>query len=98
MQLWYEARDRFIRNASEHGTYNQKLAKLLAPEFTQDVAAVPGAKCSNLEISNIAPRCGTIQEAVPEEKHNAIAGEMIPSEPCAGKQWKLPFTVAPYTK
>ena len=36
MQLWYEDMIRFMRDASEYGTYNQELAELLAPELTLD--------------------------------------------------------------
>ena len=104
MQLWYEDMVRFMRDASEYGTYNQELAKLLAPEFTQDshicdagcglgylsLALAPHAghitsveknpdavavleeNCRNLGITNITPRCGTIQEAVPAQKYDAM--------------------------
>ena len=37
MQLWYEDMIRFMRDASEYGTYNQELASLLAPELTRDM-------------------------------------------------------------
>lgn len=37
MQLWVEDMIRFMRDASEYGTYNQELANLLAPELTRDM-------------------------------------------------------------
>ena len=33
MQLWYEDMVRFMRDASEYGTYNQELARMLAPNL-----------------------------------------------------------------
>lgn len=104
MQLWYEDMVRFMRDASEYGTYNQELAKMLAPEFTQDshicdagcglgylslalapyaghitsveknsdAVAVLEENCRNLAITNITPRCGTVQEAVPAQKYDAM--------------------------
>ena len=37
MQLWFEDMIRFMRDASEYGTYNQELAKRLAPELTKQM-------------------------------------------------------------
>lgn len=37
MQLWYEDMVRFMRDASEYGTYNQELAKRLAPELNHNM-------------------------------------------------------------
>ena len=37
MQLWYEDMIRFMRDASEYGTYNQKLAEVLAPALTKNM-------------------------------------------------------------
>lgn len=37
MQYWYEDMVRFMRDASEYGTYNQELAQLLAPHLTKDM-------------------------------------------------------------
>lgn len=35
MQLWYKDMVRFMKDASEFGTYNQELARLLAPHLTK---------------------------------------------------------------
>lgn len=104
MQLWYKDMVRFMRDASEYGTYNQELAKLLAPYLTKDMhicdagcglgylslalapyagritsveknpdaVAVLEDNCRKLEITNITPRCGTIQEVIPEQKYDAM--------------------------
>lgn len=104
MQLWYEDMVRFMRDASEYGTYNQELARLLAPHLTKDMhicdagcglgylslalapfaghvtsveknpdaSAVLEDNCRKLGITNITPRCGTIQEVIPEEKYDAM--------------------------
>ncbi|MBQ8238056.1 MAG: methyltransferase domain-containing protein [Oscillospiraceae bacterium] len=37
MQLWFEDMIRFMRDASEYGTYNQELVKRLAPDMTKDM-------------------------------------------------------------
>lgn len=37
MQLWEEDMVRFMRDASEYGDYNQRLAAMLAPELGRDV-------------------------------------------------------------
>lgn len=104
IQLWYEDMVRFMRDASEYGTYNQELAKLLAPELTRDshicdagcglgylslalaplvgkitsveknpdAVAVLEENCRTRKITNIEPRCGTIQEVIPEEKYDVM--------------------------
>jgi len=36
MQLWYEDMVRFMKDASEYGTYNQELAKMMAPYLSKD--------------------------------------------------------------
>lgn len=104
MQLWYEDMVRFMRDASEYGTYNQELARILAPNLNRqmhicdagcglgylslalaphagritsvernpDAVAVLENNCRKLGITNITPRCGAIQEVVPEEKYDAM--------------------------
>ena len=104
MQLWYEDMVRFMRDASEYGTYNQELARKLAPELSRDMhicdagcglgylslalspyayqvtsveknpdaLAVLKENCRIREITNIVPRCGTIQEVIPERKYDAM--------------------------
>ena len=104
MQLWYEDMVRFMRDASEYGTYNQELADMLAPYLTKemhicdagcglgylslalapyagrvtaveknpDALAVLEENCRNLGIANIEPRCGVIQEVLPERKYDAM--------------------------
>lgn len=104
MQFWYEDMVRFMRDASEYGTYNQELVKLLAPELTKSIhicdagcglgylslalspyvgkvssveknpaaVAVLEENCRRFGIANIVPRCGTIQEAIPEEKYDTM--------------------------
>lgn len=104
MQLWYKDMVRFMRDASEYGTYNQELAKLLAPELTKqmhicdagcglgylslalspyvgritsvemnpDAVNVLKENCLRENITNITPRCGKIQEVVPEEQYDAM--------------------------
>lgn len=37
MQLWYKDMVRFMRDASEYGTYNQELASLLSPNLTKEM-------------------------------------------------------------
>lgn len=36
MQLWYEDMVRFMKDASEYGTYNQELTKMMVPHLTKD--------------------------------------------------------------
>ena len=104
MHLWYEDMVRFMRDASEYGSYNQTLAKMLAPYLTKDMricdagcglgylslalapcvghitsveknpnaVAVLEDNCRKLGITNIEPRCSTIQEAVPEQKYDSM--------------------------
>lgn len=104
MQLWYEDMVRFMRDASEYGTYNQELARMLAPEFSKDMhicdagcglgylslalapyvgqvssveknpdaLAVLKENCRAKGINNITPRCGTIQDVIPERKYDAM--------------------------
>lgn len=104
MQLWYEDMVRFMRDASEYGTYNQELVKLMAPylkkdmhicdagcglgylslalaphvrqvtsvEKNPDAIAVLADNCLRLGIHNITPRCGGIDEVIPEEKYDAM--------------------------
>lgn len=104
MQLWYEDMVRFMRDASEYGTYNQELTALLAPYLTKDMTicdagcglgylslalaphvgrvvsvdrnheavAVLEENCRTLGVENVAPRCGSIQDAAPEEKYDAM--------------------------
>ena len=104
MQLWYEDMVRFMRDASEYGNYNQKLAELLAPHLTNDLhicdagcglgylslalapyvdritsveknpdaVAVLEENCRRYGYTNITPRCGAIQEVIPEKKYDAM--------------------------
>ena len=104
MHLWYKDMVRFMRDASEYGTYNQELAKMLAPALTKDMhicdagcglgylslalapyagyitsveknpdaLAVLKENCRDLGIINVTPRCGTVQEAMPQKKYDAM--------------------------
>ena len=104
MQLWYEDMVRFMRDASEYGTYNQELARMLAPnlgkhlricdagcglgylslalspyvgqvtsvEKNPDAVAVLKENCRQRGITNITPRCGTMQEVIPEQPYDAM--------------------------
>ena len=104
MQLWYEDMVRFMRDASEYGTYNEELAAILGPQLTKqthvcdagcglgylslalapyveritavernpDAVAVLEDNCRARGITNITPRCGAIQDVIPEEKYDAM--------------------------
>lgn len=104
MQLWYEDMVRFMHDASEYGTYNQELAKMMAPHLTgethicdagcglgylslalapyvrqvtsveknPDAVAVLEENCRRFGFDNIMPRCGELEETVPEKKYDAM--------------------------
>ena len=104
MQLWYKDMVRFMRDASEYGTYNQELSKLLSPYLTKDMricdcgsglgylslalapyvghitsvemnpdaAAVLRENCRRFGIDNVTSVCSVLQDAVPEEKYDAM--------------------------
>lgn len=104
MELWYEDMVRFMRDASEYGTYNQELAARLAPDLTSDLKicdagcglgylslalsplvaqvtsveknpdalAILRENCLHRGIANICPRCGLIQETIPDQKYDAM--------------------------
>lgn len=104
LHYWWEDMVRFMRDASEYGTYNQALADRLAPhldttmhicdagcglgylslalspyagqitsvEQNPDAVAVLRANCETRGITNIVPRCGTVQSVVPENPYDAM--------------------------
>lgn len=57
MELWYEDMVRFMRDASEYGSYNQSLAKRLAPALNREMT-VCDAGCGlgylSLELAKLA--------------------------------------------
>lgn len=90
MQLWYEDMIRFMRDASEYGTYNQELAKRLAPDLTKQMHICDaGCGLGYLSLA-LAPYVGRITSvdrnpeplAVLEENCRALGLENI--TPCVG--------------
>ena len=104
LHYWWEDMVRFMRDASEYGTYNQEIADRLAPhldtsmricdagcglgylslalspyagqitsvEQNPDAVAVLAANCEARGITNIVPRCGTVQSVVPGTPYDAM--------------------------
>lgn len=71
MQLWYEDMVRFMRDASEYGTYNQKLAELLSPHLTKQMH-ICDAGCGLGYLSlELAPYAGQITSV--ERNPDAVA-------------------------
>lgn len=71
MQLWYEDMVRFMRDASEFGTYNQKLAELLAPHLTKQMH-ICDAGCGLGYLSlELAPYAGHVTSV--ERNPDAVA-------------------------
>lgn len=90
MQLWYEDMVRFMRDASEYGTYNQELAKLLAPELTQEMHLCDaGCGLGYLSLA-LAPLVGKITsveknpDAVAVLEENCRTGGITNIEPMCG--------------
>lgn len=90
MQLWYEDMIRFMRDASEYGTYNQELAKLLAPELTRDMYICDaGCGLGYLSLA-LAPYVGKITsveknpDALKVLAENCRAGNIRNIEPRCG--------------
>ena len=104
LHYWWEDMVRFMRDASEYGTYNQELARRLAPalnpqmrvcdagcglgylslalspyvgqvtsvEQNPDAVTVLRNNCETRGITNIIPRCGTVQDVIPETPYDAM--------------------------
>lgn len=104
LHYWWEDMVRFMRDASEYGTYNQELARRVGPglnknmricdagcglgylslslapyaghvtsvEQNPDAVAVLTDNCRKLGITNITPRCGTVQSVIPDEPYDAM--------------------------
>lgn len=71
MQLWYEDMVRFMRDASEYGTYNQDLARLLAPHLTKRMHICDaGCGLGYLSLA-LAPYVGQVTAA--EKNPDAVA-------------------------
>ena len=71
MQLWYEDMVRFMRDASEYGTYNQELAKRLAPYLSKDMHICDaGCGLGYLSVA-LAPYAGHITSV--EKNPDAVA-------------------------
>ena len=71
MQLWYEDMVRFMRDASEYGTYNQKLAELLSPHLTKQMH-ICDAGCGLGYLSlELAPYVGQVTSV--EQHPDAVA-------------------------
>lgn len=71
MQLWYEDMVRFMRDASEFGTYNQKLAELLTPHLTKQMH-ICDAGCGLGYLSlELAPYAGHVTSV--ERNPDAVA-------------------------
>lgn len=71
MQLWYKDMVRFMRDASEYGTYNQKLAQILAPYLTKQMHICDaGCGLGYLSLA-LSPYVGKISSV--EKNPNAVA-------------------------
>lgn len=71
MQYWYEDMVRFMKDASEYGTYNQELAKLLAPHLNKNMHICdPGCGLGYLSLA-LAPHVGQVTSI--EKNPDAVA-------------------------
>lgn len=71
MQLWYEDMVRFMKDASEYGTYNQELARLLAPHLTKQTHICDaGCGLGYLSLA-LAPYVGRVTSS--EKNPDAVA-------------------------
>lgn len=71
MQLWYKDMVRFMRDASEYGTYNQELAKIVGPQLTKQMHICDaGCGLGYLSLA-LAPYAGRITSV--ERNPDAVA-------------------------
>lgn len=71
MQLWYEDMVRFMKDASEYGTYNQELAEILKPHLTKQMHICDaGCGLGYLSLA-LAPYAGRVTSV--EKNPDAVA-------------------------
>ena len=75
MQLWYKDMVRFMRDASEYGTYNQELSKILGPQLTKDMRICDcGSGLGYLSLA-LAPYAGHITSVEMNPDASAVLRE-----------------------